>query len=390
MNVGIWYDAPFEYSGGLNYFRNLLYALSLVNDGSIRMYIFFSDQVSKDVEDDFSKFAIVKKTSILRKNSLLWFINKIDVKINLGLMINILLIINKINVLSHVWFKFSRIKLVKLIGWIPDFQSMHLPNNFAKNTAEKELELNKLIINQSDIVLLSSNDALKDYNSITSECLINKARVLQFVSQSNFKNSKIIDKKYILKKYMLTDKFFLLPNQFWAHKNHLIVLKSVLRLKEIGVNVKVVCTGNTQDFRDKNSNYFKSICNFIDNNNLSNNVNILGLIDYGDMLNLMHYSLAVINPSSFEGWSSTVEEARSMGKTIILSNIGVHIEQRPTKAHYFDLYDDAMLANILLHIWQNPPKALTSSEIDLCAVDAKERTVEFGYKYYTFLKNLLI
>ena len=51
FKVAFWFDAPVEYSGGLNYVKNLLYALSLVNDGSVRPYVFFGADVPADVED---------------------------------------------------------------------------------------------------------------------------------------------------------------------------------------------------------------------------------------------------------------------------------------------------------------------------------------------------
>jgi glycosyltransferase involved in cell wall biosynthesis len=41
----------------------------------------------------------------------------------------------------------------------------------------------------------------------------------------------------------------------------------------------------------------------------------------------MRASTALINPSLFEGWSTTVEEAKSTGTPMILSDLGVHREQ---------------------------------------------------------------
>ena len=49
----------------------------------------------------------------------------------------------------------------------------------------------------------------------------------------------------------------------------------------------------------------------------------------------MYHSVAVIQPSKFEGRSSTVEQAKSMGKKILLSNIGIHKEQNPLRGKYF-------------------------------------------------------
>ena len=59
------------------------------------------------------------------------------------------------------------------------------------------------------------------------------------------------------------------------------------------------------------------------------------LLKASEQMALMAGSLAVINPSLFEGWSTTVEEAKSMGKVVLLSDIPVHREQAPLRGRYF-------------------------------------------------------
>lgn len=61
----------------------------------------------------------------------------------------------------------------------------------------------------------------------------------------------------------------------------------------------------------------------------------------------MRNSISVINPSFFEGWNSTVEECKSIGKNIILSNLNVHLEQDPPGAIFFDPNNAEELADIL-------------------------------------------
>ena len=71
----------------------------------------------------------------------------------------------------------------------------------------------------------------------------------------------------------------------------------------------------------------------------------LGVVPYRDMLGLMRHAVAVINPSLFEGWSTSVEEAKSMGKAVVLSDIPVHREQAPGRGLFFDPRDpDAAVA----------------------------------------------
>jgi glycosyltransferase involved in cell wall biosynthesis len=57
--------------------------------------------------------------------------------------------------------------------------------------------------------------------------------------------------------------------------------------------------------------------------------------------------VALINPSNFEGWNTTVEEAKASDVPIILSNLDVHREQGSDRAFYFDPKSPEQLANIL-------------------------------------------
>jgi len=115
-------------------------------------------------------------------------------------------------------------------------------------------------------------------------------------------------------------------------------------LKNEGINICVVCSGHLSDYRNKN--HIEEIKNFIINNDLHENVKLLGLIDYQEVFALIKYSKAVINPSLFEGWSSTVEECKSVNKNMILSDLDVHLEQYPT-ATFFKRNNLESLKNIL-------------------------------------------
>lgn len=57
-----------------------------------------------------------------------------------------------------------------------------------------------------------------------------------------------------------------------------------------------------------------------------------GGVAYADVYALMRFSVRVINPSLFEGWSSAVEECKSVGKRLVLSGIPVHREQAAERA----------------------------------------------------------
>jgi hypothetical protein len=60
-----------------------------------------------------------------------------------------------------------------------------------------------------------------------------------------------------------------------------------------------------------------------------------------------------LNPSLFEGFGLTGDEARSLGKRVLLSDIAAHQEQDPPKATYFNPHDFKDLAEKLSMIWRD-------------------------------------
>jgi glycosyltransferase involved in cell wall biosynthesis len=81
--------------------------------------------------------------------------------------------------------------------------------------------------------------------------------------------------------------------------------------------------------------------------NLSRSFRYLGMIPLPHVYALLRVSIALINPSRFEGWSTTVEEAKSFGVPMILSDLDVHREQTAGMAQYFGTDDPTALADHL-------------------------------------------
>ena len=54
---------------------------------------------------------------------------------------------------------------------------------------------------------------------------------------------------------------------------------------------------------------------------------VLGFISREDQLALMHAAVAVVQPSLFEGWSTVIEDVKSMSVPLVASAISVHQEQ---------------------------------------------------------------
>ena len=125
---------PAENFGGINYFKNLLYALSKHNPKEVKIFIFFSTDMPEETLELFRPYARVVRTNILYRYSFLWFLNQIFVRIlKSHFIVNQMLKRYSINILSHSWSVIKPKSFYKIISWIPDFQYLHLPEHFEKH-----------------------------------------------------------------------------------------------------------------------------------------------------------------------------------------------------------------------------------------------------------------
>jgi hypothetical protein len=95
-----------------------------------------------------------------------------------------------------------------------------------------------------------------------------------------------------------------------------------------------------------------------------------------DQLALIKYSIAAIQPSLFEGWNTTVEDCKTIGKHIILSNLPVHVEQIDKNVTFFDPLDENSLAGVLL----SDIKAINYTEEELTK-KLEQRIITFANKF---------
>jgi glycosyltransferase involved in cell wall biosynthesis len=169
--------------------------------------------------------------------------------------------------------------------------------------------------------------------------------------------------------YGLPRQFFFLPNQFWQHKNHGLVLDALTLLRQRSRELVVAASGKQADPRAPE--YFAAFRGRLEQADLQDNFRLLGMIPYPHLAPLMRASTALLNPSLFEGWSTTVEEARSMGTPMLLSDLPVHREQTGEDAFYFDRHSAQSLADAL-----DAFIPLEEAQRELCVEAAREAAIQ--------------
>lgn len=190
-----------------------------------------------------------------------------------------------------------------------------------------------------------------------------------------YKYQAVIAENQVKEKYGVSGKYFMVANQFWVHKNHMTLFRAIKRLVDRGhKDIRCVCTGALKDYR--NQDYYESLETFLRENGLWDHIKILGFIDRKDQLQLMKNAVAVVQPSLFEGWGTVVEDAKTLQKVIVLSDIAVHQEQKNEDCILFGKNDDLQLAEILEGLWEEFRQKEVRHGYQL------EKAAEYGKRFY--------
>jgi glycosyltransferase involved in cell wall biosynthesis len=231
----------------------------------------------------------------------------------------------------------------KKISWIYDLQHKLLPELFDQEELVRREKEFSLITGKSKCIVVSSYDSESHLRHFypNAKAVI---KVLQFVSIIDPNSLTPFDQ--LQKKYDIQKPYFLVSNQFWQHKNHMVVLNALNQLKKENQKVQVIFTGKESDHR--NPLYIESLKKYVHENELQHMTKFLGFIPRADQLGLMKEARAVIQPSKSEGWGTVVEDAKTLLKPIILSDINVHREQMGEMGYYFSKDNADDLRSIMM------------------------------------------
>lgn len=271
-----------------------------------------------------------------------------------------------------------RLRDIVTISWFPDFQHLHLPEMF--DSKEIAMRNKKMAVSAraADRIVLISESVRGDFETFAPDYM-DKVRVIKPVM--DIPDSVYdADMQDVLKTYRLPDKFIYMPNQFWKHKNHLVVAEALGILKKHGKEAVVVCSGNKSDYRFPG--YFDELESEMSKLDVIDNMPILGFVPYEHVLLLIRQSVCLLNPSLFEGWGITTCEAASLGKRSLLSDIPAHREQNPPEAVFFDPRNPDELAYRISEIWDETEPG---PDLDLESLARERRPGMISYFTTEFL-----
>ncbi len=249
------------------------------------------------------------------------------------------------------------------LGYIPDLQHKYFPDFFSKRECNRRDQAFEKILQHARAIIVNSKAVRNDLNRFFDHhnCHIISLPFAPFPDKHWFE-LKDID---VRTKYKLPNKYFVISNQFWVHKDHKTAFEGLAYLGAAhNINdIHIVCTGKTQDYRFPH--YFSELQKVIRDLGISNRVHFLGYIPKDEQIKILCNSLGVLQPTLFEGGpgGGAVYDAVAMGIPAIVSDIPVNLEIESDNIYFFKTGSASDLAIKILLVMNHNRTQLTPHEL---------------------------
>lgn len=209
----------------------------------------------------------------------------------------------------------------RVLQWVPDLQHLAYPEFFTGDQISDRKKRIAKSLRRGHKIYFSSFDSMKTFIEYYGE-LNNVAGVVRFSANlEESTNSNDIEENNNCN-VCIDSGFFYLPNQWWKHKNHELALNAFKEYRHNGGSKHLVLTGSEHD--DRFPQWHEELRNRISK---IEGVHALGMVNRSYQFWLYSQADLLLQPSLFEGWSTTIEEALFIGTPILASDLKVNIEQ---------------------------------------------------------------
>lgn len=234
------------------------------------------------------------------------------------------------------------------IPYLPDLQHKYYPEFFSDEEIEdRDISFQRLLHSAHSVIVEAQdvkNDLQKFYDVGDTEIFVMPYTA---VPEGAWFSLEDVD----IGKYHLPEKYFLISNQFWLHKDHKTAFDALKLLHNEGyTEYHIVCTGKTDDYRD--AGYFQRLLESLQKNKMEDYVHFLGYIPKRDQIKILCQSQAALQPTLFEGnpGGGIAYNAISLGVPIILSDIPVNLELKSPLAFFFRMKDPENLKDVMVKL----------------------------------------
>lgn len=270
-----------------------------------------------------------------------------------------------------------------ILSWIPDLQHAVLPEFFNEEEIEVRDRKYGSAAKASDVVVLSSEAAREDFVAKYGKPA-GRLEVMRFFTlpESAWFEGDPVE---VRRRLGIPEDYLMVCNQFWAHKNHQAVIRALAILKDREITPFVVFTGSLAE--NRRGGIVDGVLQELSKAGLWEQCRVLGQLDRVDQIQLVRGARAVVQPSLFEGWSTVLEDCRTLGKRIIASDLKVHREQDLPGATYFDPASPEALADRIAEVLATPVESSLSREAATRA-EAEGRTLGFGRQFLRLAREI--
>lgn len=233
--------------------------------------------------------------------------------------------------------------------WIPDCQDLEEPHYFTQEELMVRAKRRNQAMVSDRAVYFSSQTALEVFMKFYGT----QARIAGIIRFAMpVVESEIGDKPMLRHECAtcLINGFFYLPNQWWKHKNHEFALEAYKDYRAMGGKSHLILTGKQDDYRWPE--YAREILCKID---ATEGVHNLGFVSPADQSTLYLSARATIQPSLYEGWSTTIEESLYFGTPIICSELEL-IKEQTKDCEGVALFDPKDRAQLVKNLLSPPPE----------------------------------
>lgn len=274
--------------------------------------------------------------------------------------------------LLHVPIQYSPIykTSVPVITTMHDVQEFHFPEFFSAAERLHRAINNLKSVFESDHVIVSFEHIKKDlikYYSITEEKIS--------VCPPPFADDWFATKKEtewitLETKYSISKKYLLYPAATWPHKNHLLLIEALAKVKNEIPDISLVCTGNKTE-------YYSAIEKKLKELKLESAVKFLGIVPEEDLIGLYKNAELVVIPTLYEAGSGPLYEAMRYEVPVICANTTSLPDTINNGKYVFDPKDVKQLSDLTLKILND------ESEKELNIKNSESRIKELGVIDYS-------
>ena len=255
------------------------------------------------------------------------------------------------------------------VGYIPDLQHRRLPEMFSpRERAARDRNILRLL-DQAPVILVNAADVASDLAHFYPPP---SGRIIHLPF------APCLDAGWLDEAPVapgdVERPFFLCSNQFWKHKNHVVLIEAACLARQAGAPIRILFTGETSDYR--HPDHFPDLQRRIASAGIGRDVEILGFVPKAEQIRLMRRAIAVVQPSLFEGapGGGAAYNAVALGRPVVVADIPVNHEIEDADVQFFDPFDPAdLLAK--LRSMQSRPRPASENEALLSRSEARRRAL---------------